>query len=59
MLFDEFPAWGYDLPLLYWRVANDWVDIELSEHNYDFWDHDWPSVFTDSWAEANKTGREG
>ena len=58
-LFDEFLAWGYDLSLLTWRLANDWVDIGLSKHSYNLWGHDWPSVFTDSWAEANKTGREG
>ena len=52
-LFDEFLAWGYDLPLFTWSLANHSpVRNPLpAAHSYDL-ENDWPRRLVDNWDDS-------
>jgi hypothetical protein len=55
-LFDEFLAWGYDLPLFTWSLANHSpvCNPQPAAHSYDL-ENDWPRTLVDNWDEVKGT----
>ena len=54
-MFDEFLAWGYDLPLLAWSLANHSPVRKVTHHSYDL-ENDWPRTLVDNWDDTKDTG---
>ena len=53
-MFDEFLAWGYDLPLLAWSLAKHSPVRKVTYHNYDL-ENDWPRTLVENWDDIKDT----